>query len=123
MMARSSPFNSYWNNSNGSVGNDGTRLDIHEGPLGNLIAGFTLFYHAEYYFNGGNVGALVLWSTDHSPDSREFVPKLSLKNGNGDSTAILETFSPIESVSIFTQVLSVNELSYDGVDIPLLFNK
>ncbi|PWA61126.1 alpha/beta-Hydrolases superfamily protein [Artemisia annua] len=43
--------------------------------------------------------------------------------GNGDSTAILETFSPIESVSIFTQALSVNELSYGGVDIPLPFNK
>ncbi|GKD25613.1 lecithin-cholesterol acyltransferase-like 4 protein, partial [Tanacetum coccineum] len=46
-----------------------------------------------------------------------------IQNGNGDSTAILETFSPIESVSIFTQALSVNELSYGGVDIPLPFNK
>ncbi|GJX49212.1 lecithin-cholesterol acyltransferase-like 4 protein [Tanacetum coccineum] len=46
-----------------------------------------------------------------------------IQNGNGGSTAILETFSPIKSVFIFTQVLLVNELSYGGVNIPLPFNK
>ncbi|KAK1432543.1 hypothetical protein QVD17_09440 [Tagetes erecta] len=46
-----------------------------------------------------------------------------IQDGNGDSTAMLETFTPVEAVSIFTQALSCNELSYGGVDIPLPFNK
>ncbi|GJZ81115.1 lecithin-cholesterol acyltransferase-like 4 protein [Tanacetum coccineum] len=57
---------------------------------------------------------------EHNP---QFQIWKEIQNGNGDSTAILETFSPIKSVSIFTQVLSVNELSYGGVNIPLPFNK
>ncbi|KAI3669055.1 hypothetical protein L6452_40276 [Arctium lappa] len=46
-----------------------------------------------------------------------------IQDGEGNSTAMLETFTPVEAVSIFTQALSNNELSYDGVDIPLPFNK
>ncbi|KAJ0794778.1 putative phospholipase A(1) [Helianthus annuus] len=57
----------------------------------------------------------------------EHVPLLQIwkqiQDGNGNSTPILETFTPIEAVSIFTQALSTNELSYGGVDIPLPFNK
>ncbi|KAJ0736248.1 putative phospholipase A(1) [Helianthus annuus] len=57
----------------------------------------------------------------------EHVPLLQIwkqiQVGNGNSTPILETFTPIEAVSIFTQALSTNELSYGGVDIPLPFNK
>ncbi|XP_076950689.1 lecithin-cholesterol acyltransferase-like 4 [Bidens hawaiensis] len=45
-----------------------------------------------------------------------------IQDGNGNSAAMLETFTPIEAVSIFTQALSTNELSYGGVDIPLPFN-
>ncbi|KAM0065359.1 hypothetical protein Hdeb2414_s0003g00113891 [Helianthus debilis subsp. tardiflorus] len=33
-----------------------------------------------------------------------------IQDGNGNSTPILETFTPIEAVSIFTQALSTNEL-------------
>ncbi|KVH92020.1 Lecithin:cholesterol/phospholipid:diacylglycerol acyltransferase [Cynara cardunculus var. scolymus] len=46
-----------------------------------------------------------------------------IQDGEGNSAAMLETFTPVEAVSIFTQALSNNELSYDGVDIPLPFNK
>lgn len=57
----------------------------------------------------------------------EHVPLLQIwkqiQDGNGNSTPMLETFTPIEAVSIFTQALSCNELSFDGVDIPLPFNK
>ncbi|GJW85836.1 lecithin-cholesterol acyltransferase-like 4 protein [Tanacetum coccineum] len=44
-----------------------------------------------------------------------------IQNGNGDSTAILETFSPIESVSILLRLFQ--STSYGGVDISLPFNK
>ncbi|PWA64584.1 transducin/WD40 repeat-like superfamily protein [Artemisia annua] len=38
--------------------------------------------------SGGSDGALVLWSADHSPDSRELVPKLSLKAHDGGVVAV-----------------------------------
>lgn len=34
-----------------------------------------------------------------------------IQDGNGNSAAMLETFTPIEAVSIFTQALSTNEVS------------
>lgn len=46
-----------------------------------------------------------------------------IQDSNGNSTAILESFTPVEAVSIFTQALSFNELSIGGIDIPLPFNK
>ncbi|KAJ9557518.1 hypothetical protein OSB04_012132 [Centaurea solstitialis] len=45
-----------------------------------------------------------------------------IEDDEGNSSAMLETFTPEEAVSIFTQALSQNELSFDGVDIPLPFN-
>lgn len=53
----------------------------------------------------------------------EHEPLLQIWKELQDGTAMLETFTPIEAVSIFTQALSSNELSYGGVDIPLPFNK
>lgn len=35
-----------------------------------------------------------------------------VQDGNGDSTAMLETFTPVEAVSIFTQALSNNEACF-----------
>ncbi|KAI3817588.1 hypothetical protein L1987_11383 [Smallanthus sonchifolius] len=37
-------------------------------------------------------------------------------DGNGDSTAMPDTFTTVEVVSVFTRSLSMNELSY-GVDL------
>lgn len=46
----------------------------------------------------------------------EHVPLLQIwkeiQEGNGNSTALLETFTPLEAVSIFTQALSINEVSF-----------
>ncbi|KAJ9550689.1 hypothetical protein OSB04_014734 [Centaurea solstitialis] len=38
--------------------------------------------------SGGSDGALVLWSADHGPDSRELVPKLSFKAHDGGVVAV-----------------------------------
>lgn len=43
-------------------------------------------------------------------------------DGDGNSIIMLESYSPEESVSIFTEALSTNTVEYDGVNIPLPFN-
>lgn len=35
-----------------------------------------------------------------------------IQDSNGNSTAILESFTPVEAVSIFTQALSFNEVNF-----------
>ncbi|GAA0187208.1 acyltransferase [Lithospermum erythrorhizon] len=44
------------------------------------------------------------------------------KSGNGDSTILLESFSPSDAVSVISQALSINKIKYDGLEIPLPFN-
>jgi len=43
-------------------------------------------------------------------------------DSDGNSVIMLESYSPEESVSIFTEALSTNTVEYDGVNIPLPFN-
>ncbi|XP_058199113.1 lecithin-cholesterol acyltransferase-like 4 isoform X1 [Rhododendron vialii] len=43
-------------------------------------------------------------------------------DSDGNSNILLESYSPEESISIFTEALSTNTVKYDGVDIPLPFN-
>uniref|UniRef100_A0A166FW80 Lecithin-cholesterol acyltransferase-like 4 n=1 Tax=Daucus carota subsp. sativus TaxID=79200 RepID=A0A166FW80_DAUCS len=61
------------------------------------------------------------------PDfSWEHVPLLQFWKENldvdGNSSILLESYSPVEAVSVLTQALSVNKINYDGADIPLPFN-
>ncbi|XP_058198528.1 lecithin-cholesterol acyltransferase-like 4 [Rhododendron vialii] len=43
-------------------------------------------------------------------------------DSDGNSNILLESYSPEESISIFTEALSTNMVKYDGVDISLPFN-
>lgn len=50
--------------------------------------------------SGGNDGLLVLWSADHGHDSRELVPKLSLKVVNFSSLFVLLLLENYSTVSL-----------------------
>lgn len=56
----------------------------------------------------------------------QHVPLLEIwkenQGGDGNSNIMLESYSMVEAVSIFTQALSNNTVNYDGADIPLPFN-
>ncbi|PSR87636.1 Lecithin-cholesterol acyltransferase-like [Actinidia chinensis var. chinensis] len=43
-------------------------------------------------------------------------------DNDGNSNVMLESYSPEESISIFTEALASNTVNYDGEDIPLPFN-
>ncbi|CAK9167346.1 unnamed protein product [Ilex paraguariensis] len=43
-------------------------------------------------------------------------------NGDGNSSIMLESYCPEESVSIFIEALRNNKVNYDGLNIPLPFN-
>ncbi|KAK3041226.1 hypothetical protein RJ639_028486 [Escallonia herrerae] len=56
----------------------------------------------------------------------QHIPRLQLwrehQDRDGKSTTMLESYCPVETVSILTQALSSNKVNYDGVEIPLPFN-
>ncbi|KAF6135206.1 hypothetical protein GIB67_035277 [Kingdonia uniflora] len=59
----------------------------HKGTISCLMTFLTSFGEA-LLVSGANDGLLVLWSADHGQDSRELVPKLSLKAHEGGVVAI-----------------------------------
>ncbi|CAI9101437.1 OLC1v1038767C1 [Oldenlandia corymbosa var. corymbosa] len=59
----------------------------HKGPISCLMT-FMASSGEALLVSGGNDGLLVLWSADHGHDSRELVPKLSLKAHEGGVIAI-----------------------------------
>ncbi|KAM7524681.1 hypothetical protein LguiA_014583 [Lonicera macranthoides] len=59
-------------------------------------------------FKWENVPRLELWKENH--------------DSNGNSSIMLESYSSVESISIFNEALSINRINYDGVDIHLPFN-
>ncbi|CAA3017109.1 lecithin-cholesterol acyltransferase-like 4 [Olea europaea subsp. europaea] len=56
----------------------------------------------------------------------EHIPLLEIwrkmSDSDGNSTTMLESYPPIEAVSIFMEALSSNKVNYDGTDISLPFN-
>ncbi|CAI9760034.1 unnamed protein product [Fraxinus pennsylvanica] len=56
----------------------------------------------------------------------EHIPLLEIwrkkSDSDGNSTIMLESYPPIEAVSIFIEALSSNKVNYDGTDISLPFN-
>ncbi|KAH7545658.1 hypothetical protein FEM48_Zijuj01G0116800 [Ziziphus jujuba var. spinosa] len=55
----------------------------------------------------------------------EHIPLLEIWRGklnDGNSSIILESYPPVESVEIFKEALLSNTVNYDGSDIPLPFN-
>nr|GME05761.1 lecithin-cholesterol acyltransferase-like 4 [Ipomoea batatas] len=62
-----------------------------------------------------------------SPDFNwEDIPLLQVwresSNSNGDSAIMLESYPPVQAVSILKEALENNKVIYDGVDIALPFN-
>ncbi|CAI9773336.1 unnamed protein product [Fraxinus pennsylvanica] len=56
----------------------------------------------------------------------EHIPLLEIwremSDSDGNSTIMLESYPPIQAVSIFMEALSSNKVNYDGTDISLPFN-
>ncbi|KAJ8753238.1 hypothetical protein K2173_017850 [Erythroxylum novogranatense] len=59
----------------------------HKGPISCLMT-FMASSGEALLVSGGSDGLLVLWSADHGQDSRELVPKLSLKAHDGGVVAV-----------------------------------
>ncbi|KAL8138700.1 hypothetical protein V2J09_004701 [Rumex salicifolius] len=59
----------------------------HKGPISCLMT-FMAATGEALLVSGGNDGLLILWSADHGHDSRELVPKLSLKAHDGGVVAV-----------------------------------
>lgn len=56
----------------------------------------------------------------------EHIPLLEFwrqnQDSKGNSCIMLESYPPVETISVLTQALSINMVKHDGVDIPLPFN-
>ncbi|KAG8385120.1 hypothetical protein BUALT_Bualt03G0008500 [Buddleja alternifolia] len=56
----------------------------------------------------------------------EHVPRLEIWrkkcDSDGNSTVMLESYPPEEAIPIFVEALSINKVTYDGVDMSLPFN-